>query len=129
MPTYRNWSIWWRKTGLTGSCSVSTWLRLSSTTSWLSGIRAASSCACGAEAARVLRPGGRLALADIVTESQQLPAGVSCDADLWAACIGGAMQVDDYRTAILRNIWARWCWPRTARPPARPRSHRNSAHT
>jgi len=52
-----------------------------------------------AEAARVLRPGGRLALADIVT-STQLPVAVICDASLWAACIGGAMQRDDYRDAI-----------------------------
>jgi len=52
-----------------------------------------------AEAARVLRPGGRLALADIVT-STQLPVGVTCDASLWAACIGGALQRDDYREAI-----------------------------
>jgi SAM-dependent methyltransferase len=52
-----------------------------------------------AAAARALRPGGRLALADIVTE-QQLPAGVTCDASLWAACIGGAMQRDGYRAAI-----------------------------
>jgi len=52
-----------------------------------------------AAAAEVLRTGGRLALADIVSE-QQLPEGVTCDASLWAACIGGAMQRDDYRTAI-----------------------------
>jgi ubiquinone/menaquinone biosynthesis C-methylase UbiE len=52
-----------------------------------------------AEAARILRPGGRLALADIVT-STQLPVAVTCDASLWAACIGGAMQRDDYREAI-----------------------------
>jgi SAM-dependent methyltransferase len=52
-----------------------------------------------AEVARVLRPGGRLALADIVTGTQ-LPVGVTCDASLWAACIGGAMQRDDYREAI-----------------------------
>jgi arsenite methyltransferase len=52
-----------------------------------------------AEARRVLRPGGRLALADIVTHTQ-LPVGVTCDASLWAACIGGAMQRDDYRDAI-----------------------------
>jgi arsenite methyltransferase len=50
-------------------------------------------------AARALRPGGRLALADIVTEAQ-LPEGVTCDASLWAACIGGAMQRDGYRAAI-----------------------------
>lgn len=52
-----------------------------------------------AAAARALRPGGRLALADIVTD-KPLPEGVTCDASLWAACIGGAMQRDDYRAAI-----------------------------
>jgi arsenite methyltransferase len=52
-----------------------------------------------AAAARALRPGGRLALADIVT-TEQLPEGVTCDASLWAACIGGAMQRDAYREAI-----------------------------
>jgi arsenite methyltransferase len=52
-----------------------------------------------AAAARALRPGGRVALADIVS-AQQLPEGVTCDASLWAACIGGAMQQDGYRAAI-----------------------------
>jgi arsenite methyltransferase len=52
-----------------------------------------------AAAARALRPGGRLALADIVSQTQ-LPAAVTCDASLWAACIGGAMQRDGYREAI-----------------------------
>jgi ubiquinone/menaquinone biosynthesis C-methylase UbiE len=52
-----------------------------------------------AAAARALRPGGRLALADIVS-TDQLPEGVACDASLWAACIGGAMQRDLYREAI-----------------------------
>ena len=46
-------------------------------------------------AAAALRPGGRLAIADIVTATQ-LPEGVTCDASLWAACIGGAAQRDDY---------------------------------
>jgi arsenite methyltransferase len=52
-----------------------------------------------AEAARVLRPGGRLAIADIVCE-QQLKESIVCDADLWASCIGGAAQQDAYREAI-----------------------------
>ena len=52
-----------------------------------------------AEAARVLRPGGRLAIADIVTE-RQLKDSIVCDADLWASCIGGAAQEDRYRHAI-----------------------------
>lgn len=51
------------------------------------------------EAARLLRPGGRLALADIVTDVP-LPENVVCNADLWAACIGGAAQRQDYGTAI-----------------------------
>ena len=51
------------------------------------------------EAARILKPAGRLALADIVTDVQ-LPEGITCDATLWAACIGGAMQEDAYLAAI-----------------------------
>jgi ubiquinone/menaquinone biosynthesis C-methylase UbiE len=51
------------------------------------------------EAARLVRPGGRLALADIVTDVQ-LPETVTCDAALWAACIGGAMQWDAFVEAI-----------------------------
>ncbi len=45
--------------------------------------------------AAALRSSGRLAIADIVTATQ-LPEGVTCDASLWAACIGGAAQRDDY---------------------------------
>jgi len=51
------------------------------------------------EAARLLRPGGRLALADIVT-NVPLPETVTCDVTLWAACIGGAMQRDAFVEAI-----------------------------
>jgi SAM-dependent methyltransferase len=51
------------------------------------------------EVARLLKAGGRLAIADIVTD-QPLPENVVCNADLWAACIGGAAQRDLYRTAI-----------------------------
>jgi arsenite methyltransferase len=48
---------------------------------------------------RALRPGGRLAIADIVSE-QQLKESIVCDADLWASCIGGAAQQDAYREAV-----------------------------
>ncbi|MGH3442466.1 MAG: methyltransferase domain-containing protein [Nitriliruptorales bacterium] len=51
------------------------------------------------EVARVLKPGGRLAIADIVSE-QQMKESIVCDADLWASCIGGAAQQDAYREAI-----------------------------
>jgi arsenite methyltransferase len=51
------------------------------------------------EAARLLKAGGRFAISDIVTE-QQLPEGIVCNADLWAACIGGAAQQESYRMMI-----------------------------
>ncbi|MEM7136426.1 MAG: methyltransferase domain-containing protein [Myxococcota bacterium] len=52
-----------------------------------------------AEAARVLSPGGRLAVSDIVT-GEPLPQGIVCDATLWAACIGGAIERRAYQEAI-----------------------------
>jgi ubiquinone/menaquinone biosynthesis C-methylase UbiE len=52
-----------------------------------------------AQAARVLRPGGRLAIADIVSE-QQLTDAIVCNADLWASCIGGAAQQERYLEAM-----------------------------
>jgi SAM-dependent methyltransferase len=52
-----------------------------------------------AEVTRVLKPGGRMVIADIVTE-KQLPENIVCNSTLWAACIGGAAQQDDYRNAI-----------------------------
>lgn len=51
------------------------------------------------EAARLLRPGGQLAIADIVTDVD-LPENISCNTTLWAACIGGAWQKDRYKQAI-----------------------------
>lgn len=51
------------------------------------------------EAARLLKNGGRLAISDIVTEVQ-LPDTIVCNATLWAACIGGAAQQDNYRSQI-----------------------------
>lgn len=51
------------------------------------------------EAARLLKSGGRFAISDIVTEVQ-LPETIACNSTLWAACIGGAAQQDNYRQMI-----------------------------
>ncbi|MFM8980703.1 MAG: arsenite methyltransferase [Planctomycetia bacterium] len=47
------------------------------------------------EAARVLKPGGRLMLSDIVL-ARPLPPGAADDPELYAGCIGGALLRDDY---------------------------------
>ena len=52
-----------------------------------------------AEANRVLAPGGRLAISDISSE-REIPTSIKTDSDLWAACIGGAEQIDAYRSII-----------------------------
>lgn len=59
------------------------------------------------EAYRVLKPGGRLAISDVVAV-QPLPASMSGDDQLHCACIGGAALVTDLRqileTAGFENI-------------------------
>ncbi|MDR0345426.1 MAG: arsenite methyltransferase [Nocardiopsaceae bacterium] len=48
------------------------------------------------EAFRVLRPGGRLAISDIVTR-EPVPAPLKESLTAWAACIGGALSEDEYQ--------------------------------
>ena len=50
-------------------------------------------------AARALRPGGRLAIADIVSE-RELIERTRRNVALWAACIAGAVPHEDYLGAI-----------------------------
>jgi SAM-dependent methyltransferase len=51
------------------------------------------------EAFRVLRPGGRLAISDIVTR-EPVPAPLKESLTAWAACIGGALSEDEYRARL-----------------------------
>jgi arsenite methyltransferase len=57
------------------------------------------------EAFRVLRPGGRLAVSDMV-EVEPLPAEVKSAMDAWAGCIAGTIPVDAYRTAVMEAGFA-----------------------
>jgi arsenite methyltransferase len=49
------------------------------------------------EIARVLKPGGRLAVSDIALK-QPLPAEVSGDVMAYVGCIAGAIAIDEYRS-------------------------------
>ena len=52
------------------------------------------------EAHRVLRPGGRFAVADMVALAE-LPAEVKRSLDQWAGCVAGTISIDEYTTALL----------------------------
>src|SRR5207237_651012 len=51
------------------------------------------------EAFRVLKPGGRLAVSDMV-ELEPLPPHVKSAMDAWAGCVAGTIPADSYRAAV-----------------------------
>src|SRR5690606_27927529 len=53
------------------------------------------------EAFRVLRPGGRLMISDLVVEGE-LPEAVRRDLEAWAGCIAGALEKGEYLEEIRR---------------------------
>ncbi len=55
------------------------------------------------EAFRVLRPGGRLAVSDMmfVGDRALLPPQVRDSMDSWAACVAGALQLTDYQQKLI----------------------------
>jgi arsenite methyltransferase len=52
------------------------------------------------EIARVLKPGGRLAVSDIALK-QALPPEVGSDLLAYVGCIAGAISIDDYRAGLI----------------------------
>jgi ubiquinone/menaquinone biosynthesis C-methylase UbiE len=54
-----------------------------------------------AEAFRVLKPGGRFAVSDIVTRGE-VPEVIRRSVELWIGCIAGALDENDYRAKLTR---------------------------
>jgi len=51
------------------------------------------------EAFRVLRPGGRFAVSDVVVRGE-VPAEIRRNIELWAGCVAGALEETDYRAKL-----------------------------
>ena len=51
------------------------------------------------EAFRVLKPGGRFAVSDVVVRGE-VPAAIRKSMELWVGCIAGALSEDDYRNKL-----------------------------
>jgi arsenite methyltransferase len=52
-----------------------------------------------AETFRVLKPGGRLAVSDVVVRGE-VPSEVRRSVELWIGCVAGALEEDDYRAKL-----------------------------
>ncbi|GAA4408348.1 arsenite methyltransferase [Nibrella viscosa] len=52
-----------------------------------------------AETYRILKPGGHFSISDIVLEGE-LPEGLQRDAELYAGCVSGAIQLVDYLSVV-----------------------------
>lgn len=54
-----------------------------------------------AEAFRVLKPGGRFAVSDVVVRGE-IPAEIRRNVELWVGCLSGALDEDDYVARLKR---------------------------
>ncbi|HEV8474019.1 MAG TPA: arsenite methyltransferase, partial [Methylomirabilota bacterium] len=54
-----------------------------------------------AEAFRVLRPGGRFAVSDVVVRGE-VPAAIRKSVELWIGCVAGALEESEYRGKLAK---------------------------
>ena len=55
-----------------------------------------------AEAFRVLKPGGRFAVSDVVVRGEDIPAAVRRSMELWVGCVAGALEESSYRDKLAK---------------------------
>jgi ubiquinone/menaquinone biosynthesis C-methylase UbiE len=54
-----------------------------------------------AEAFRVLKPGGRFAVSDVVVRGE-VPAAIRRSVELWVGCVAGALEESEYRAKLAK---------------------------
>ena len=55
------------------------------------------------EAFRVLKPGGRFAVSDVVRRRSDIPEEMARNVELWVGCIAGALQEQEYQELLARS--------------------------
>ena len=55
-----------------------------------------------ADAFRVLKPGGRLAVSDVVVRGNDIPDAVRRSMELWVGCVAGALEENSYRDKLVQ---------------------------
>lgn len=58
-----------------------------------------------AEAFRVLKPGGRFAVSDVVVRGE-VPSAIRRNVELWIGCVAGALEEEEYRTKLAQAGFA-----------------------
>jgi len=52
------------------------------------------------EAFRVLKPGGRFAVSDVIRRGDTLPAAIARNIELWIGCVAGALEESEYKRLL-----------------------------